>query len=296
MATDKPNHSRTGCAAEGDVFERDRKSSVVGRGMNSEKNLAALFVDPRGPYSNRRDVDVWDKDRDARNYSGPWPVVAHPPCQLWVNFAALNFKRWGGEHNRPGNDGGCFASALASVRRWTGVLEHPAFSNAWAAHGLDRPVFGEWTEGAPGEWVTEVWQSAYGHLARKRTWLFYKGPRPSPMRWEKKPGTHQVGRFDVIKPVIAKRRASLTPEEFAEALISLAKSTSASSVRNSSEHDASDTSDPSLSKARIRNFSSAALHDTIQGLECSACGRSWRDHSCLIGQFIVTISSMLSQS
>jgi len=33
VATDKPNHSRTGCAAEGDVFERDRKSSVVGRGM-----------------------------------------------------------------------------------------------------------------------------------------------------------------------------------------------------------------------------------------------------------------------
>jgi hypothetical protein len=33
MATDKPNHSRTGCAAEGDVFERDRKASVVGRDM-----------------------------------------------------------------------------------------------------------------------------------------------------------------------------------------------------------------------------------------------------------------------
>lgn len=70
-------------------------------------------------------------------YDGPWPVVTHPP--LWVNFAALNFKRYGGEHNRPGNDGGCFASALASVRKWGGVLEHPASSNAWAAHGLERP-------------------------------------------------------------------------------------------------------------------------------------------------------------
>ena len=39
MATDKPNHSRTRCAAEGDVFERDRKSSVVGRDMNSECKL-----------------------------------------------------------------------------------------------------------------------------------------------------------------------------------------------------------------------------------------------------------------
>ena len=39
MATDKPNRSRTGCEAEGDVFERDRKSSVVGRDMNSDCKL-----------------------------------------------------------------------------------------------------------------------------------------------------------------------------------------------------------------------------------------------------------------
>ncbi len=39
MATDKPNHSRTGCVAEGDVFERDRRSSVVGRDMNSDCKL-----------------------------------------------------------------------------------------------------------------------------------------------------------------------------------------------------------------------------------------------------------------
>lgn len=39
MATDKPNHSRTGCEVEGDVFERDRKSSVVGRDMNSDCKL-----------------------------------------------------------------------------------------------------------------------------------------------------------------------------------------------------------------------------------------------------------------
>ncbi|WP_215412864.1 hypothetical protein, partial [Escherichia coli] len=85
-------------------------------------------------------VDPWDEARDARTYAGPHRVVAHPPCQLWVNFAALNFKRYGGEHNRPGNDGGCFAAALASVRRWGGVLEHPASSKAWAAHGLTAPA------------------------------------------------------------------------------------------------------------------------------------------------------------
>ena len=71
--------------------------------------VAALFVANPGCYVGLPGVDPWDVKRDARLYAGPYPVVAHPPCQLWVNFAALNYKRYGGEHNRPGNDGGCFA-------------------------------------------------------------------------------------------------------------------------------------------------------------------------------------------
>ena len=94
--------------------------------MAELRQVAALFVATGGSYFGLPGVDPWDVERDARKYRGPHPVVAHPPCQLWVNFAALNFKRYGGEHNRPGNDGGCFESALASVRRWGGVLEHPA--------------------------------------------------------------------------------------------------------------------------------------------------------------------------
>lgn len=82
--------------------------------------IAALFVDPKGPYFGRDGVDPWDESRDAREYPGRYPVVAHPPCQLWVNLAGVNFKRYGGTHNRPGNDNGCFARALEAVRRWGG--------------------------------------------------------------------------------------------------------------------------------------------------------------------------------
>lgn len=154
--------------------------------------VAALYVDPRGYYPEL--VSQWfDLARDARTYAGDLPVVAHPPCQLWVNFAALNFKRYGGEHNRPGNDGGCFASALANVRRCGGVLEHPAFSKAWKAHGLTPPMGIGWVCTGPREWVCEVWQSAYGHPARKRTWLFYCGDVPSEGNWTRPSGTHQVG-------------------------------------------------------------------------------------------------------
>jgi len=184
--------------------------------------IAALFVAKGGTYFGLAHVDPWDEARDARLYAGPWPVVAHPPCRLWVNFAALNFKRYGGEHNRPGNDFGCFASALASCRRWGGVLEHPASSNAWSAYELPRPGRGWLREpGGPG-WVCEVWQSAYGHRARKRTWLYYVGAPPPEMRWERRPGDAQVGWFDRIKPTLSKREASATPTAFRDALLALA--------------------------------------------------------------------------
>lgn len=186
------------------------------------EDVVALYVDPRGPYPSL--VREWyDEARDARTYVGPWPVVAHPPCQLWVHFASLNFKRYGGEHNRPGNDGGCFAHALATVRRVGGVLEHPASSHAWATFGLTAPRAMGWQLTTNGEWVCEVWQSAYGHAARKRTWLLYCGDAaPLEAKAARRAGTHQVGWFDRNKPTLGKRAASETPPAFAEWLVSLA--------------------------------------------------------------------------
>jgi hypothetical protein len=187
--------------------------------------VAALYIDPNGPYP-LLGVDCWDASRDARKYRGPGPVVAHPPCHLWVNFAALNFKRYGGEHNRPGNDGGTFEAALSSVRAFGGVLEHPAFSNAWKTFGLLKPVPGSWTRNVsrPREWVCEVWQSAYGHKARKRTWLLYIGSkRPPEGNWARPRGTYQCGWFDRIKPTLTKKQASRTPPAFAAWLVLLAQ-------------------------------------------------------------------------
>jgi len=185
--------------------------------------IAALYVQTDGVYYGLPDVDPWDIERDARKYAGPYAVVAHPPCQLWVNFACLNYKRYGGEHNRPGNDGGCFAAALASVREWGGVLEHPAQTNAWRAHCLLAPLKHGWNYAGHDEWTCEVWQSAYGHKARKKTWLFYKGERPMEMNWARDPGTHQIGWFDRIKPTLGKKEAIATPIAFRDALLDLAR-------------------------------------------------------------------------
>jgi hypothetical protein len=186
--------------------------------------VAALFVDETGVYSGLPDVEVWGEKRDARTYTGPWSVVAHPPCQLWINYAELNFKRYGGGHNMPRNDGGCFASALHSVRLFGGVLEHPAFSKAWDWFDLPKPPRHMWGHGRK-EWVCEVWQSAYGHKARKRTWLYYVGDeQPPELDWTRPTGTAQIGWFDRVKPVLSKQAANATPIPFRDLLLSIARS------------------------------------------------------------------------
>lgn len=190
--------------------------------------VAALFVQPDGCYADDLDIDAWPESRDAHLYAGHLPVVAHPPCQLWGPLAAVNFARWGGEHNRPGNDGGCFAAALQAVVRWGGVLEHPARSRAFAAHGLPTPKGFGWQRAGLDLWVCEVWQSAYGHRANKATWLLYCGDEPpSDLRWDRPRGAHQVGFPDqrgkaANKPTLSKREANATPPAFRDALISLA--------------------------------------------------------------------------
>lgn len=187
--------------------------------------VAALFVQPDGCYAGLDQVDMWPESRDARLYAGPLPVVAHPPCQRWGNLACVNFSRWGGEHNRPGNDGGCFAAALAAVNRWGGVLEHPAMTRAWAAYDLTKPAGPGWQRSLFGGWVCEVWQSAYGHRANKATWLYYNGANPPrELRWARIVGTHQVaGKFgtDIPKPTLSKREANATPVAFRDELLSL---------------------------------------------------------------------------
>ena len=185
---------------------------------------AALFVMRDSIYKTFPGLDCYDEDRDAFTYTGSLPVIAHPPCQLWGAMAAVNYSRWGGEHNRPGNDGGKFAFALKQVRRWGGVLEHPAKTRAWAAHGLTRPEATGWQRCLDG-WVCEVWQSAYGHRANKATWLYLVGD-PIPARWERPKGSHQVGFHDQRgksrnKPTLSKREANATPPEFAQWVVDL---------------------------------------------------------------------------
>jgi hypothetical protein len=144
--------------------------------------IAALYVQTGGVYYGLDDVDPWDEARDARTYDGPWPVVAHPPCARWSRLAGFTEARFG---LKRGEDGGCFAAALESVRRFGGVIEHPAYSAAWRAFDLPIP---QWH----GGWTADLWsdghsayveQGRYGLPVKKATWLYAVGVELPELRW-----------------------------------------------------------------------------------------------------------------
>jgi hypothetical protein len=194
--------------------------------------VAALYVSKRGPYWGRPDVDAWDESRDARLYAGPWPVVCHSPCTRWCRLAGLVEARWG--HKR-GNDGGCFAAALAAVRKFGGILEHPAFSDAWAAFDLVAPpTGGGWVRGICGGWSCYVEQGRYGHPVKKATWLYAFGVSELPsLEWGHIPDGESAAlvswcgnhiKSGERRPRLSKREASATPSVLAELLLSIARS------------------------------------------------------------------------
>lgn len=195
------------------------------------RTVAALYVQQGGCYWGLDDVDAWDEERDARLYPGPYPVVAHPPCARWTNIGRSAWARWGHRSDlAPGNDGGCFAAALASVRQWGGVLEHPANSAAYAAFGLRAPATGGGWRRADldGGWCCEVYQSQYGHRARKATWLYAVRVERPELRWGPGEYTCQIGGADSRGErnlcALSKRERNATPIEFRDLLLSIARS------------------------------------------------------------------------
>lgn len=194
--------------------------------------VAALFVETGGSYFGLRTIQPWDVYHDARRYSGPFPVVAHPPCERWSRLAPLVQSRWG---HRLGDDGGTFRAALMAVRRYGGVLEHPAYSYAWTHFGLPRPdPHGGWTGSDDLGWSCQVDQGHYGHKARKPTWLYVKHakylPRlkrgPSNAKLRIRSWDSRQKRIVNMPHELNKRERSSTPRRFRDILIKIAKSCS----------------------------------------------------------------------
>jgi hypothetical protein len=188
--------------------------------------IAALFVQKNGVYFGLPNVDPWDEERDARNYPGPHRVIAHPPCSTWSHMAPVNKARYGHEI---GSDDGCFESALASVKKYGGVLEHPASSLAWPKFGLPKPRGSGWIRDMFDHgWVCQFSQCAYGHRARKMTWLYFVGESPPPLNWRRPKPTAWIStdrpRADLAAlgiDQLSSKEASRTPIELRDSLIAM---------------------------------------------------------------------------
>lgn len=121
-----------------------------------------------------------------------------------------------------------------------GVLEHPEASKAWRAFGLIAPMRGGgWSVADDlGGWTCCVEQGAYGHRARKATWLYAFGAELPFLRWH---ATGDFIRLDAGYHSAAERAASFdrakrdverlpkieraaTPLEFRDVLIAMARS------------------------------------------------------------------------
>lgn len=184
------------------------------------RTVAALFVDPKGPYTQIEGVDCWDEQRDALRYPGPFPVGAHPPCGPWGRLKFLC------RHQRP--DGGLFA--VDAVREFGGVLEHPEHSTLWKATRLPMP--GELPD-AHGGFSVAVRQSDWGHRCAKPTWLYCVGVDRSTVENAARANagrgvaTHRItngSRGDTTLPRVGSIEARLTPVPFALWLVDIARS------------------------------------------------------------------------
>jgi len=181
--------------------------------------IAVLFAKHGSIYHEVSGCDVWDKSRDALRWGGGLPVVAHPPCRAWASLrhcakpdpGEKEYALW----------------AIEQVRKYGGVLEHPARSTLWPVAGL--PDIGCTDE--YGGWTLVVDQNWWGHRAQKRTRLYICGCKPAelptmPLRLGK--ATHTVGLWSGrdkknCRPSISKCEYEATPKMFAEWLVELAR-------------------------------------------------------------------------
>lgn len=193
----------------------------AGAGADTLHDVVVLFVRADSIYKTLPGVDCYDAQRDARTWPGGCPVVAHPPCRTWGRIAPLVTRATPGEKELG-------PWAVEQVRRWGGVVEHPAGSRLFAYCGCGVPG------GLPDEHggiVIEVDQFHWGHRAAKPTRLYIVGTLDIP------PIPHRDGRpshcitqghgvrigHPAFKPRVPDWEREATPLAFATWLVELAR-------------------------------------------------------------------------
>lgn len=129
------------------------------------KAPAVLFCRADSIYKTLS-CDVWDEARDARRWPGGCSAIAHPPCRGWGRLRK--------QSKATEEEKALGLYAVEMVRRWGGILEHPAHSSLWTAAGLPLPG----QRDAIGGFTFPVPQFWWGHRAEKQTWFYVVGCEP----------------------------------------------------------------------------------------------------------------------
>lgn len=181
------------------------------------QQVAVLFSRADSIYKTLPGCDVYDKERDARTFAGSMAIVAHPPCRMWGRLR--QFAKGTPEEKALG------PWAVERVRRWGGVLEHPAESTLFDHCGMPRP--GEFPD-ARGGWTLAIEQFHWGHRAEKATWLYIVGCDPSEIpAIPRRPGraTHCIRPTKSYPrlPSVTKAEREHTPPPLAAWLVEVAR-------------------------------------------------------------------------
>jgi hypothetical protein len=143
------------------------------------RTIAVLCAARKTAYRDIPGVEVYDEVRDARNFPGGMPVIAHPPCRRWTRFGKAMLA--GTKTRCPGwtppskeeiadeKNLGLFCARM--VQECGGILEQPANSELFAAAGLPLPGSPQ----GPESFSLHVWQRWWGFPNKKGTWLYFCG-------------------------------------------------------------------------------------------------------------------------
>jgi hypothetical protein len=175
------------------------------------REVAVLCVSGRSIYKHQPGVLAYDKNLDAKNFSGGMPVVAHPPCRCWSYYLA--------SQARPKDRSAEMALGVwcvEQVMKHGGVLEHPARSLLWDACKLPKPA----DLGDPFLYTVYIEQGWFGFGSRKPTWVLVSGVPPA----ELAPIGFRLQAFGTTKGMTSFQR-SRTSSEMASWLLDTARKT-----------------------------------------------------------------------
>ncbi len=185
-------------------------------------DVSVLFTQDNSIY-HKFNADCWDISRDARNYDGKNPVVAHPPCRAWGQLSHM-------AKPRP-DEKELALFAIDQVRRVGGVLEHPAASKLWPQY---LPLPG--TKDNWGGYSICIDQFWFGHRCKKKTLLYIVGVAERhlpdiPIRYDAithiigTSGRRKDGKRASSRKEVSKKEREATPEQLAQWLLETARLT-----------------------------------------------------------------------